>query len=777
MFVSDDDDVPLSTIRELLKSHGALPTSVDICDATDVPIEQVSVSTRHHLSQRSTGSGSGKVAVTMKQRSTGLGSLDEHLTPVNSKDPITPESKRVFRKRKITQKPLSGSSDEYDNSDKDPDYKDDDKDFSDTCISDNNDIELSTLKPDSTVRKTDKKRPAYNCIASARHAVKEMIRNKGWKRKATNIRNKVKVKRVRKTTAPATEESPHKSSENDPNVDKAIQISKNEQTVFNILKRYHTDRLNNILTSNNLSPIPIESNGNCFMNAVACQLSDEIVTGNEIRKKLCDHIKEHKEEYVKFLSTATGGNVVEDVQQRFNREMVFLEKDGHWSNALSDCLPLAVANTYHREVRIYTSKVGMPVISVHPSMTEEEYPCFLLAYFNIPGHEHYDACTTTQRNPPNNSITTTPEKSQPKVQVTNSPHVITPRKQAAFQTPPKGSTSRKRIANQKQWKKNVRKRLRLGGKEYTSSEGKIKPARQMKSGCGKCRFKCSTNISEEERQTIFSSYWDLSNYERQRDFLCHSVRENETKPGEKANKRDVARTYTLRVKGRNIRVCKTFLLDTLSIGRKTVDVALKKCCNGVYSGTDQRGKHVPANKTTNKAVDLVKEHINSFPLVESHYIRKTSKRKYLAPGLSIQKMYDLYIEYCKAKDDIPVKSKVYRRIFCTEFNISFHTPKKDQCLECELYKQKESTGKVGDDEKKKHEAHMQRKVRAREEKLSAKLTAMKDPSVHAVTFDLESVLHTPCSLVSQVYYKRKLSSYNLSVYSLRLQNRHVLFMG
>ena len=149
-----------------------------------------------------------------------------------------------------------------------------------------------------------------------------------------------------------------------------------------------------------------------------------------------------------------------------------------------------------------------------------------------------------------------------------------------------------------------------------------------------------------------------------------------------------------------------------------------KCCNGVYSGTDQRGKHVPANKTTNKAVDLVKEHINSFPLVESHYIRKTSKRKYLATGLSIQKMYDLYIEYCKAKDDIPVKSKVYRRIFCTEFTISFHTPKKDQCLECELYKQKESTGKVGDDEKEKHEAHMERKVRAREEKLSAQVNTV-----------------------------------------------------
>jgi hypothetical protein len=38
--------------------------------------------------------------------------------------------------------------------------------------------------------------------------------------------------------------------------------------------------------------------------------------------------------------------------------------------------------------------------------------------------------------------------------------------------------------------------------------------------------------------------------------------------------------------------------------------------------------------------------------------------------------------------------------------------------------------------------------------------------IHTATFDLEAVLPIPCSLVSQTYYKRKLSSYNFTVYSL-----------
>ena len=38
-------------------------------------------------------------------------------------------------------------------------------------------------------------------------------------------------------------------------------------------------------------------------------------------------------------------------------------------------------------------------------------------------------------------------------------------------------------------------------------------------------------------------------------------------------------------------------------------------------------------------------------------------------------------------------------------------------------------------------------------------------SFHSCTFDLEAVLSTPCSLVGEFYYKRKLSCYNLSFYS------------
>jgi hypothetical protein len=55
------------------------------------------------------------------------------------------------------------------------------------------------------------------------------------------------------------------------------------------------------------------------------------------------------------------------------------------------------------------------------------------------------------------------------------------------------------------------------------------------------------------------------------------------------------------------------------------------------------------------------------------------------------------------------------------------------------------------------------KQRGRQEKQKDKEDAQKYNHIHTATFDLEAVLPTPCSLVSQAYYKRKLSSYNFTV--------------
>ena len=78
-----------------------------------------------------------------------------------------------------------------------------------------------------------------------------------------------------------------------------------------------------------------------------------------------------------------------------------------------------------------------------------------------------------------------------------------------------------------------------------------------------------------------------------------------------------------------------------------MECTLQKKFHGTYSGVDQRGRHTPANRTNDRTLDYIKRHIESFPVVESHYVRKTTSRKFLSQDLSIRKMYELYKEKCK----------------------------------------------------------------------------------------------------------------------------------
>ena len=92
--------------------------------------------------------------------------------------------------------------------------------------------------------------------------------------------------------------------------------------------------------------------------------------------------------------------------------------------------------------------------------------------------------------------------------------------------------------------------------------------------------------------------------------------------------------------------------------------------------TKEENMHQPT-KHLMKHLDSIRQHIMSFPIMDSHYKRKDTNRKFLQQDLSITKMYDLYKANCTAEEIIPASSITYRRDLCNEFNFSFHKPKKD----------------------------------------------------------------------------------------------------
>lgn len=237
-------------------------------------------------------------------------------------------------------------------------------------------------------------------------------------------------------------------------------------------------------------------------------------------------------------------------------------------------------------------------------------------------------------------------------------------------------------------------------------------------------------------------------------------------------KRTVSRYYYFNKDDRKIRVCELFFRNTLSISNGPINKAFSEVgTSGSFEGQDRRGKHEPVNKTKEIDVEIVKEHIEAFPKMESHYCRKTSSKMYLDSNLSISKMYELYQEKCKNASKTPVSINVYRNIFCTQYNLDFHKPKKDQCLMCNKY----NRAKAEDASdlavlQQKYDEHMFLKEQSRKAKEWDKVRANEDNSFNSITIDLQKVLHLPTSNVSLLYYLRKLNVYNATIYEARSPN-------
>ncbi|XP_031331858.1 uncharacterized protein LOC116162382 [Photinus pyralis] len=302
--------------------------------------------------------------------------------------------------------------------------------------------------------------------------------------------------------------------------------------------------------------------------------------------------------------------------------------------------------------------------------------------------------------------------------------------------------------------------------EYKSSTGKNKQKRKLGSGCNeKCAFKCRENLSTEERQRILTSFWQLGDITRQREFILRHITPIEPKyrypkPNSHRKKNNA---YHFSVASKQIRVCKKFFNETLNISDMMIRTAIKKTKNGVLKD-DNRGKHSKKNKISEYLVTGVKEHIESIPTVESHYLRAQTKRKFFDGSLNLSTLYRLYTEKCITDNKPYVKYFHYARIFNYEYNIGFHSPKKDQCSLCTAFIN--STVKEKEDMERVYKTHHEQKNLSREEKKKDIQAASLDPSVLVAVYDLQAVLPSPCGTTSDFFYKSKLSTLNLTFFNI-----------
>nr|CAI5848995.1 unnamed protein product [Callosobruchus analis] len=101
-------------------------------------------------------------------------------------------------------------------------------------------------------------------------------------------------------------------------------------------------------------------------------------------------------------------------------------------------------------------------------------------------------------------------------------------------------------------------------------------------------------------------------------------------------------------------------------------------------------------------------------------------------------------------------------------NLSFHRRKKDECGLCRIH----NDGTVEEKLKIKvaYEKHILEKTAAREVNERSKTDAQNDATIFSVCFDLQQVINLPISNDNEMFYKRRLSVFNLTIYDLGSRN-------
>ncbi|CAG9823929.1 unnamed protein product [Phaedon cochleariae] len=334
---------------------------------------------------------------------------------------------------------------------------------------------------------------------------------------------------------------------------------------------------------------------------------------------------------------------------------------------------------------------------------------------------------------------------------------------------------RKRKALPDTWQRNIRKRSVLGGAEHKYKTKVIK-AKQVGQPCNDtCHFKCKEQISEDLRKSIHSKFWNPNqSMDMKRQYVSAMVQlvpvsRIREKTGSRSGRRNFTRQYCFEFNGSKIKVCQKFFLSTLSISQSFVTTALKKKIDGGIVGEDLRGKHAAINKIPENVRQGVRDHIMRFPIIESHYSRERSKKKYLGNDLNLTRMYELYkaeCHGCNTPEELIAKNWLYIEIFQTEFNLSFKLPYNDTCDECDkllLCKGQATEPAERDELQQRYSEHINEASNRYSLKKQDKELAQRSNEKIMITVDLQKCLPTPVLTNAQSFYTLKLWTYNYTI--------------
>ncbi|CAH2005790.1 unnamed protein product, partial [Acanthoscelides obtectus] len=207
-----------------------------------------------------------------------------------------------------------------------------------------------------------------------------------------------------------------------------------------------------------------------------------------------------------------------------------------------------------------------------------------------------------------------------------------PNNESPLEDENKQKKSRKRKSLPKPWKRYENKENKNKGNAYKTYKGIDIEAKNPcigKRWKEKCRLKCDSRFSNEEKVRLFEEYYSLDQNAKNAYLFGIMEAYNVKQPSGLHRHRQKSFRYSFKVGGDSRRVCKEAVMSILDVGRKKLDLIRDQVSSGRSAPKrDGRGHHNSRpRKTSEEKRNFVHRHIRSFPSEVSHYSRNKNPNR------------------------------------------------------------------------------------------------------------------------------------------------------
>ncbi|CAK1597793.1 unnamed protein product [Parnassius mnemosyne] len=198
-------------------------------------------------------------------------------------------------------------------------------------------------------------------------------------------------------------------------------------------------------------------------------------------------------------------------------------------------------------------------------------------------------------------------------------------------------------------KETVIKLKKAQGKEHINHRNNLIKKRVVGPDC-RCKvLKCYTKISSQDRENIILHFNKLGNKNDQDAYLMSLIsssypKRHTTEAPQKY--RMASYSFKIRVGVNEIPVCLTAFCNIHGVTKGRVRRLQHLISINILTPKDMRGSHKSNRykKTPEEVLNLVRNHIESFKTMQSHYsLRQDPNCRYLPENLTVLKMFNMFL--------------------------------------------------------------------------------------------------------------------------------------